>query len=144
MELNAYLVFNGKCREAFTFYERCFGGKIEAIMTVGESPMAEQAPPDQRNNVIHARMVVDGKVLMGSDAPAAMYEQPKGFSVTITVDDPGRAERLFNELAQGGSIRMPLQQTFWSPRFGMLVDRFGIPWMISCSPEAQPSEKERS
>jgi PhnB protein len=144
MELNAYLVFNGKCREAFTFYERCLGGKIEAIMTVGESPMAEQAPPDQRNNVIHARMVVDGKVLMGSDAPAAMYEEPKGFSVAITVDDPGRAERLFNELAQGGSIRMPLQQTFWSPRFGMLVDRFGIPWMISCSPEAQPSEKERS
>ena len=132
MQLNPYLVFNGQCEAAFKFYEKALGGKIEAIMTHGESPMSQQVPPEWRNKVMHARMVVDGQVLMGSDAPPDHYEGTKGFSLAIGLKAPAHAERIFNELSQDGTVQMPLQQTFWAVRFGMLVDRFGIPWMVNC------------
>src|SRR6266436_9730219 len=136
MQLNPYLVFNGQCEAAFKFYERCLGGKIEMMMTHGDSPMAEQVPSDWRNKVMHVRMAMGDKVLMGSDAPPDRYEQPKGFSVSVGVDKPADAERIFNALAQNGTVQMPLQKTFWAERFGMLVDQFGIPWMVNCEPAA--------
>ena len=132
MQLSPYLVFNGQCEAAFKFYERCFGGKIEMMMTHGDSPMAEQVPPDWRNKIMHARMALSDKVLMGSDAPPDRYEQPKGFSVSVGIDRPADAERVFGALAENGTVQMPLQKTFWAERFGMLVDQFGIPWMINC------------
>lgn len=132
MQLNPYLHFNGQCETAFKFYEKALGGKIDAIMTFGESPMADQALPEWRNKVVHARMTVNGQVLMGSDAPPNRYKEPQGFSLSIGIKDPAEAERLFNALAQDGKVEMPLQQTFWALRFGMLVDRFGIPWMVNC------------
>jgi PhnB protein len=98
----------------------------------GESPMAEQVPPEWRDRIMHARLVVGDKVLMGSDAPPDHYEQPRGFSVSIGIDDPGEAERIFQAMAEKGTVRMPLQKTFWALRFGMLVDQFGIPWMVNC------------
>ncbi len=136
MQLNPYLTFNGQCAAAFKFYERCLGGKIEAMLTHGESPMVEQVPPEGRDRIMHARLVVGDKVLMGSDAPLEHYEQPKGFSVTLGIDDPADAERIFHALAENGTVRMPLQQTFWAVRFGMLVDQFGIPWMVNCEQHA--------
>jgi PhnB protein len=136
MQLNPYLVFNGQCEAAFKFYERCLGGKIEMMMTHGDSPMAEQVPPEWRNKVMHARLVLSDKVLMGSDAPPDRYEEPKGFSVSVGVDKAAEAERIFNALAQNGTVQMPLQKTFWAERFGMLVDQFGIPWMVNCEPAA--------
>ena len=132
MQLSPYLVFNGQCEAAFKFYERCFGGKIEMMMTHGDSPMAEQVPPDWRNKIMHARMALSDRVLMGSDAPPDRYEQPKGFSVSVGIDRPADAERVFGTLAENGTVQMPLQKTFWAERFGMLVDQFGIPWMINC------------
>jgi PhnB protein len=81
---------------------------------------------------LHARLMVGDEVLMGSDAPPERYEQAKGFSVTLGVDDPGDAERIFRDLSQNGTVQMPIQKTFWAVRFGMLVDQFGIPWMINC------------
>jgi PhnB protein len=132
MELNPYLTFNGRCGEAFRFYERCLGGKIEMMMTHGESPIADQVPPESRERIMHARLVVGGRILMGSDAPPNMYEEPKGFSVSLSVDGAAEAERVFSALAENGAVRMPLQQTFWAVRFGTLVDRFGIPWMVNC------------
>jgi PhnB protein len=132
MQLNPYLVFNGQCETAFKFYEKALGGKIEGMMTFGASPMAQQAPPDWKNKIMHARLVVDGQALMGSDAPPDRYQKPAGFSVSLQVKDPGDAERVFQALAENGTIQMPIQKTFWSVRFGMLVDRFGIPWMINC------------
>jgi PhnB protein len=81
---------------------------------------------------MHARMVVGDNVLMGSDVSADRYEQPQGFSVSLSVKDPVDAERIFHELEQDGKVQMALQKTFWSARFGMLIDRFGIPWMINC------------
>jgi PhnB protein len=108
------------------------GGKIEGMMTHGESPMADQVPPGWRDRVMHARLVAGDAVLMGSDSPPEHYEKPQGISVSLNVDDPAVADRIFHALADNGSVSMPIQQTFWAARFGMLVDRFGIPWMINC------------
>jgi PhnB protein len=136
MQLNPYLSFDGQCEAAFKFYQRCLGGEIVAMMKYAGSPMAEQTPPEWQNKIMHARLVVDDRVLMGSDAPPDRYEGTKGFSVTIGVDDPTQAERIFSALSANGTVQMPLQQTFWAVRFGMFVDQFGIPWMINCE---QPS-----
>ena len=132
MQLNPYLLFNGQCEAAFRFYERCLGGRIVAMMPHAGTPAEGQVPPEWRDKIIHARLVVGDQVLMGSDAPPDHFEKPQGFSVTLGIDNPIEAERLFNALAENGTVRMPIQQTFWAERFGMLVDRFGIPWMINC------------
>lgn len=136
MQLNPYLFFNGQCEAAFRFYERCLGGKIVMMLTHGESPMAEQTPAGWNDKIIHARMVVGDDVLMGSDAPPEHYEEMKGFSVSLIIDDPAEADRVFHALAENGTVRMPIQKTFWAVRFGMLVDQFGTPWMINCEQAA--------
>jgi PhnB protein len=136
MRLNPYLNFKGDCAAAFEFYARCLGGKIEAMMTHRGSPMESQTPPEWLDKVMHARLIVDGDVLMGSDSPPEHFQPPQGLQVTINLDDPGKAERVFNALADGGQVRMPIQETFWAKRFGMLVDRFGIPWMVNCEAAA--------
>ena len=136
MQLNPYLTFDGRCAEAFKFYEQCLGGKIEGMLTHGASPMAEQVPAEWRDKIMHARLVVGDAVLMGSDAPPQHREEVKGFSVSIGVDRPADAERIFAALAKDGTVCLPIQETFWAARFGMLVDRFGIPWMINCEKPA--------
>jgi PhnB protein len=136
MKLNPYLFFNGQCESAFKFYEQCLRGKIEMMMTHGDSPMAQQVPSEWRNKIVHARLIVGDNVLMGSDPPPEHYEQMKGFSVSLNVDDPAEAERIFNALIANGTVRMPLQKTFWAARFGMLVDQFGVPWMVNCEQAA--------
>jgi PhnB protein len=132
MQLNPYLMFDGRCEAAFKFYEKALGGKIEAMMTYGSSPMAEQTSSEWRNKIMHARLSVGDKMLMGTDPPPGRYEAMKGFSVTISVDDPGEAERIFHALSEAGTVQMPIQETFWARRFGMLVDQFGTPWMVNC------------
>jgi PhnB protein len=132
MKLNSYLFFNGQCEAAFKFYEKCLGGKIDAMLTHAGTPAEAQVPANWRDKIMHARLIVGDEVLMGSDAPPEHFQQPQGFSVALGVDDPAEAERIFNALADKGTVRMPIQQTFWAVRFGMLVDRFGIPWMINC------------
>ena len=135
MYLNAYLVFNGQCEAAFKFYEKCFGGKIESMFTHAGTPMESKTPPEWRDKIMHARMSVGGSVLMGSDAPPEHYEKPSGTSIHIGLNDPSEADRIFQELAQNGTIRMPIQKTFWAERFGMLKDQFGILWMVNCEGE---------
>jgi PhnB protein len=132
MQVNPYLTFNGQCEAAFKFYAQCLGGKIEAMMTHGDSPMANQVSSEWHKKILHARLMVGDKILMGSDAPPERYENPQGFSVSLGIDDPAAAERIFHALAENGTVTMPIQQTFWALRFGMLVDRFGIPWMVNC------------
>jgi len=132
MQLNPYLNFKGHCEEAFKSYEQSLKGNIEFLMRNGESPMADKTPPDQKNNVLHATLRFGDQVIMGADAPPEYYEKPQGFSISITVKEVQEAERIFNELSAGGSVRMPLQKTFWAQRFGMFTDRFDIPWMINC------------
>ena len=132
MQVNPYLTFKGDCETAFKFYEKVLGGKIVMMQAHEGTPAAEQTPPEWRSKILHARMTVGDWVLMGSDAPPSRYEQPKGFSVTVNVEDPAEADRIFQALAENGTVRMPIQKTFWAIRFGMLVDRFGTPWMINC------------
>jgi len=132
MQLNPYLTFNGQCETAFKFYEQCLGGKIEAMFRHTGTPAEQHVPPEWREKIMHARLAVNGEVLMGSDAPPDHYKEPKGFSVSLQFKDIKEAERVFHALAENGKVGMPLQQTFWAARFGTLVDRFGIPWMINC------------
>lgn len=132
LQINPYLVFNGQCAEAFRFYEQVLGGKIEMMMTFGESPAAEHTPPGAQDRIMHVRLVVDGQALMGSDSPPEYFEKPQGISVSLNVDEPEDAERIFHAFAEGGTVTMPIQKTFWAGRFGMLVDRFGTPWMVNC------------
>jgi PhnB protein len=136
MQLNPYLTFNGQCEAAFKFYEKVLGGKIEAMMTYGGSPMAEQTRSDWRNKIMHARMTVGDKMLMASDAPPDRYEAMKGFMVTLGIGNPSEAERVFHVLSENGTVQMPIQETFWARRFGMLVDQFGTPWIINCEKAA--------
>jgi PhnB protein len=136
MELNPYLLFDGNCEEAFRFYEKVLGGKIEAMVPHAGTPAAAGVAPDWRNKIIHARLKVGDTVLMASDAPPDRHETMKGFSVSLNVDNPTDAERIFGALAEHGTVRMPIQETFWALRFGMLVDRFGTPWMINCEKPA--------
>ena len=130
--LNPYLFFNGTCEAAFKVYEQILGGKIEVMLPHAGTPAEGHVPPEWGKKIMHARMRVGDNVLMGSDAPPVHFQPPQGFSVSLQVKNPADAERIFHGLAEGGKINMPLQQTFWAVRFGMLVDRFGIPWMINC------------
>lgn len=134
MQSNTYLFFDGECKAAFKFYEQCLGGKIDAMMTYGDAPMSEEIPSEQRDRIMHANLTVGSMVLMGSDTPPDGFQKPQGFSVNLQFDDLVEAERIFQKLAENGTVRMPFQETFWSTRFGMLVDRFGTPWMIDVQP----------
>jgi PhnB protein len=132
MKTIPYLTFNGQCAEAFRFYEQALGGKIEMMTTFGESPMGGEMPPDLHGQIMHVRLAAGDAVLMGSDDPQGHVEKPQGISVALQVEEPEKGERIFNALAEGANVTMPFQQTFWAKGFGMLVDRFGIPWMINC------------
>ncbi len=132
MKLTNYLNFNGQCEAAFHFYESCLGGKISYMMTHGESPMADQVSPEWHGKIMHASLLVGDQTLMGSDVPPKHYQRPAGMYVSLGIETPAEAERLFHALAENGTIQMPIQKTFWSERFGMLIDQFGIPWMINC------------
>ena len=132
MTLNTYLVFSGQAEEAFKFYAQCLNGQIVAMFKHSDTPAAAQVPPDWQDKVMHVALKAGDSVLMGSDAPPDRFKAPQGFSVSLQVDDPADAERIFAALSEGGKIGMPIQQTFWAVRFGMTVDRFGIPWMINC------------
>ncbi|WP_150806649.1 VOC family protein [Pseudomonas fluorescens] len=133
MKINPYLIFNGDCKDAFTFYAKCLQGTLEVMMTFGESPAREHFPADLHHLIIHTRLLVGDQALMGSDTtPDRPTQGMSGCSVSLNVDSIAEAERVFGALADGGSIEMPLEATFWAARFGMLVDRFGVSWMVNC------------
>jgi PhnB protein len=137
MQMTPYLVFDGRCEAAFKFYAEVLGGKIEAMISHEGTPAAEHVSPDWRNKIMHAKMRIGDKVLMASDAPPERSDGPmRGFYVTLSIDNPAEAERIYQALAQNGTMRMPIQETFWAARFGMLVDQFGTPWMINCEKKA--------
>lgn len=132
MDLTTYLAFNGQCEAAFTFYERALGGKILMMMHYADAPDCMPSSNDGADRIMHARLQVGDRLLMGGDAPSAHFTKPQGFCVQIGTDDPGEAERLFRALSDGGTITMPIAETFWARKFGMLTDRFGTPWMVNC------------
>jgi PhnB protein len=129
--LDSYLFFNGRCAEAIRFYERTLGGKLDALRTYADSPEPEHCPAGAGDLVMHARLLIDGRALMASDIPPGMASNPMGgFSLSLQYPGVQEARRIFDALAQGGEVRMPMQKTFWAETFGMLVDRFGTPWMV--------------
>ena len=131
MDTNIYLHFDGNCEEAFKFYEKILGAKIQHVSHYGGSPMEGQVPAELKDKVLHARMTIGDKVIMASDAPPGRYSKPRGFSINIDSKDVGEAERVFSALGDGGQVHMPIAETFWAKRFGMLVDKFEIPWMVN-------------
>jgi PhnB protein len=138
MKLNPHLNFNGNCAAAYRFYEQHLGAKTLFSITYGASPMADQFPAEYADKIMHATIEIGDVTVMGSDSPPGYYQQPNGFCIALSFEDVAEAERVFNALAENGKVNMPLQQTFWAKRFGMLTDQFGIPWMVNCG-EATPN-----
>ncbi len=132
MRMNPYLNFKGECEAAFKFYEQSLGARMGEVFRYGGSPMAHQAPAGWQDKIMHGNLTLGDQVLMGADVAPDRYEAPQGFSLSLQIKSTAEAERVFRELAEGGRIIVPLEKTFWAERFGMLVDRFGIPWMINC------------
>jgi len=126
------LLFNGECDAAFALYQECLGGTVTFRLTWGDSPMAGQAPPEWRDKVLHATLVVGSTAFSGGDVLPEAYVRPEGFQIQLNLDDVAAAERIFARFADGGTETFPLQETFWAQRFGTVVDRFGIPWGINC------------
>ena len=124
------LSFNGECDAAFTLYQQCLGGTVTFRLAWGDSPMADQAPPEWRDKILHATLTLGGTALSGADVLS--YQRPQGFQIQLNLDDVAAAERIFTQLAEGGEEKVPLQQTFWAQRFGAVVDRFGVPWSVNC------------
>ena len=136
MRVNPYLTFDGDCEVAFKVYEKVLGGKIVAMMTHKDTPAEAHVPAEWRDKILHARLVFGDNVLMASDAPPGHREKMQGFSVSLVMKDPAEAERIFNALSDGGTVTMPLAETFWAAKFGMFRDRFGTPWMVNCEKTA--------
>jgi PhnB protein len=137
MKLNPYLNFPGTCEEAMNTYAKILGGKIVAMLTYGDMPGDHPIPDDMRRKIAHARILVDDQVLMASDAGPDRYKPMQGVSVTLNVPEPAEADRVFGALATDGTAIMPLEETFWAQKFGVLVDRFGTQWMINCEKPQQ-------
>ncbi|HEY0887454.1 MAG TPA: VOC family protein [Ramlibacter sp.] len=128
--LDSYLFFDGTCAEAMRFYERTLGGKLEMMMTYGQSPDPQQCPPGSQDRIMHANLIIDGRNLMASDTPAGQAGGMSGFSLSLAYQSADEARRIFDKLAEGGKVTMPVSKTFWAEAFGMLTDRFGTPWMV--------------
>ena len=137
MQMDPYLSFKGDCEAAFRLYERCLGGQLGAIFRYGGSPMASDVPADWADKVMHGTLTLGNRVLMGGDVAPDRYEAPRGFSLSLQIASTADAERIFQDLAEAGTIVVPLAPTFWAARFGMVVDRFGIPWLINCEAPAR-------
>lgn len=129
--LGPYLQFNGHCADAFRFYADVLGGSVDFMMTFGDSPEPAGVGDHWQSKIMHAHLTLGDQYLMGCDAPEQWYQKPQGFSVQLQMTSADEAERAFAALAEGGTVRMPMAETFWAKRFGAVVDRFDIPWMIN-------------
>ncbi|WP_314174859.1 VOC family protein [Streptomyces winkii] len=124
-----FVFYAGDCRDAFTRYKEILGGDL-VLLTFADAPSEEPVPPEQADLILHAALTTDGAYVMGSDDPTGEFAGIRGMSVSVSVDDAVEARRVFGALADGGQITAPLTETFFSPAFGMCVDRFGVPWMV--------------
>ncbi|WP_395703795.1 VOC family protein [Aquabacterium sp.] len=129
----AYLAFDGTCADAMRFYEKVLDAKLEVLMSGADSPMADQMPKEFAHRIIHARLALrGGGTLYAGDAPAHVpYEGIKGVSIALDFDTVAEAQRVFAELSAGGQVTMPMQPAFWAKAWGMLVDKYGTPWIVN-------------
>jgi len=130
MQVNPYLSYDGNCGAALNFYQKVLGARIEETYPYGEGNPEMQTPPGWKDKIMHARVSIDGEIIMASDAPPQHFQKPQGFSLSLTVNDPAEAERKFNALCKGGAVTMAWSKTFFAKGFGIGVDQFGIPWMV--------------
>ena len=138
MTITPLLWFRGDCEQAFRLYERAFGGAIVTMLTYAAARQ-ETVPPDWRHKTFHATLRIGDQMLMGGDPLPEQYQPMQGVQLTVGLTDPAEADRVFQLLAEGGTVSMPLQETFWAARFGAVTDRFGIVWLINCEAAADPS-----
>ncbi len=130
MKLHTYLNFGGNCEEAFRFYEKNLGGKIEMMMRYADQPDPKNVPPGTEKYVLYLNMTIGETQLMGSDVPPERFQPMRSVYLSLAVDSSAEAERIFKLLSEGGEVFMPMEETFFAHRFGMLRDRFGTSWMI--------------
>lgn len=131
MDINPYLTFDGNCAEAFAFYAEVFGGEIAMMQKFGESPMADQFK-GLEDRVMHATLRIGERAIMGSDGGGGPWSPPQGITIQTSFVNADEARTKFEALAEGGEVTMPFATTFWSKGFGILRDRFGMPWMVNC------------
>ncbi len=138
--VQSYLFFNGKCEEAIEFYRKALGAEVEMMVRFKDSPEPQppdMVPPGFENKIMHASFRIGETTLMASDGCSEEKTKFEGFSLSLAVETEADADRVFAALAEGGHVQMPLEKTFWSPRFGMVTDRFGMGWMINVVPPGQ-------
>lgn len=131
MQIDPYVLFDGNCEEAFTFYQSALGGDLEISRFAG-SPMESNVPADAKNKVMHVSLRIKDAILMGADWVGESKLRPgNNISLSLATSDEGEAEEAFAKLSTGGSVKMPIEQQFWGAKFGMLTDKFGVDWMVS-------------
>ena len=139
--LDSYLFFNGKCAEAMRFYQQTIGGQMVSMLTYGQSPDPNQCGAEGKDRIMHSHLLIDGRNLMASDCPPDRpMPAPAGFALSLNYTDAAQAGKVFDALAAGGSVTMPMQPTFWMESFGMLTDRFGVSWMVGGGKPASPPQ----
>ena len=134
IQIEPYLFFNGRCEEAIHFYQQSLGAEVQLMMRYRDAPVPPHAgslPPGNEDKVMHATLRIGNSTLMASDGMCEGKPVFEGFRLSFAVADVAAADRIFTALGAGGSVQMPLAQTFWAPYFGMLTDRFGVGWMVS-------------
>jgi PhnB protein len=135
MQIQPYLFFEGRCQEAIEFYRRAVGAEVTALMRYKESPDPGMIQPGSEDKVMHASFRVGETTVLASDGRCGGQPSFQGFALSLTVSKESEAERFFGALVEGGQVIMPLTKTFFSPRFGMITDRFGVSWMVYVAPE---------
>jgi PhnB protein len=137
MQVQPYLLFDGRCEEALEFYRSALGAEVTMLMRFKDNPEPNEqcmAPPGAENKVMHASFRIGDTEMMASDGQCSGRPTFQGFSLSVTARDEAHAERLFGALGNGGQVQVPLTKTFFSPRFGMVADRFGVSWMVYVAP----------
>jgi PhnB protein len=138
MDVQPYLFFEGRCEEAARFYERALGAEVLALMRARDTPDPDMRPPEAgEDQVMHLALRIGASTVLASDGRCSGQPGFQGFALSLTAADKAEAQRLFTALAEGGQVQMPLAETFFSPSFGMVADRFGVSWMVYVAPPAQ-------
>ena len=137
MQVQSYLFFNGRCEEAIEFYKKALGAKVEMMMRFKEAPDDHKCSPGTENKIMHSCLRIGDTAVMASDGMAQGNPEFKGFSLTLNAKNAAEADRLFGALSDGGQVRQPLIETFFSPRFGVVADKFGVGWMVMVEPPAK-------
>lgn len=132
MKVEVHLHFDGNCQAAFEFYAQLFKAKAPSLLSYADSPAAESVPEKFKDKIVHASVEVEGLIIAGADVPSG-YQRPEGFNLLVQLGTDQECSRIFNGLAEKGEIEMPLQKTFWTENYGIVRDRFGIPWEVNQS-----------